>query len=78
MKRNLLVWLFTLCLLAGLLPPAALAAEPDAAFEMPVIGFKVRMNERGGGQPESLYTQSGSTLEVELARYTSAYIRPYI
>ena len=47
MKKNLLVWLFTLCLLAGLLPPAALAAEPDAAFEMPVIGFKVRMNERG-------------------------------
>ena len=78
MKRSLLVWLFTLCLLVGLLPPAALAAEPDAAFEMPVIGFKVRMNERGGGQPESLYTQSGSTLEVELARYTSAYIRPYI
>ena len=69
--------LLALCMALTLLPVHAFAANGDN-FAMPAIGFKITMTPRLGAQTEFIYTESGKTLEVNLATYAYAYIRPYI
>lgn len=74
MKKMLLLILVILTVTAGLLPMKILAQGSDS---MPTIGFEVRMNPHQGSQFEKNY-YNGDTLEVYLAEYVSAYIKPYV
>ena len=48
------------------------------AYDMPTVGFEVRMNPHMGSQFEVVYTENGKILDIDLGTYVSAYIKPYI
>lgn len=52
--------------------------EATFAYDMPTVGFKVRMNPHMGSQFEVVYTENGKILDIDLGTYVSAYIKPYI
>lgn len=52
--------------------------EATFAYDMPTVGFKVRMNPHMGSQFEVAYTENGEILDIDLGTYVSAYLRPYI
>lgn len=48
------------------------------AYDMPTVGFKVRMNPHMSSQFEVVCTKNGEILDIDLGTYVSAYLRPYI
>lgn len=52
--------------------------EATFAYDMPTVGFKVRMNPHMSSQFEVVYTGNGEILDIDLGTYASAYLRPYI
>ena len=52
--------------------------EATFAYDMPTVGFKVRMNPHMGSQFEVVCTKNGEILDIDLGTYASAYLRPYI
>ncbi len=52
--------------------------EATFAYDMPTVGFKVRMNPHMGSQFEVVCTKNGEILDIDLGTYVSAYLRPYI
>ena len=52
--------------------------EATFAYDMPTVGFKVRMNPHMSSQFEVVYTENGEILDIDLGTYASAYLRPYI
>ncbi len=52
--------------------------EATFAYDMPTVGFEVRMNPHMGSQFEVVCTKNGEILDIDLGTYASAYLRPYI
>ena len=48
------------------------------AYDMPTVGFEVRMTPHMGSQFEVAYTENGEILDIDLGTYVYAYIKPYI
>ena len=80
-----LTWLLAATMVLTLLPVSMLAADaPDEAAPNVdsglKVGFKVQMNPRNNkvSSPARVIYFEGEELEVNLAYFTSAYIKPYI
>ena len=52
--------------------------EATFAYDMPTVGFEVRMTPHMGSQFEVAYTENGEILDIDLGTYVYAYIKPYI
>ena len=52
--------------------------EATFAYDMPTVGFKVRMNPHMSSQFEVVCTKNGEILDIDLGTYVYAYIKPYI
>ena len=66
MKRKALSWLLALCLIVGLLPTAALAAEDDVGDDTPVVSAEPE------GDSNSFYGIGDDTVEKQLAALNPA------
>ena len=83
--RLFLTWLLAATMVLTLLPVGMLAADGEgeatsAGVSGLTVGFKVQMNPRSNkvSSPAKEIYYEGEELEVNLAYFTSAYIKPYI
>ena len=83
--RLFLTWLLAATMVLTLLPVSMLAADGEgeatsAGVSGLRVGFKVQMNPRSNkvSSPAKVIYYEGEELEVNLAYFTSAYIKPYI